>query len=136
MRLDYTCSSSLPLHRRDNHLTCFTEIGCLVGGEGNSTGGRASRRSGRQLLGHCLPGVCTSVISQLDSLLARSRHAWLNSHGYNLPTTQIPSEPLPALLHHSQTQRSRSDSLNLKLYIDTVTSCQHYLVTSSPVFDG
>ena len=49
-------------------------------GEGDSTGRRARGRSSRQLLGHCLPGVCSSVISQPLPSLASYRHTHAHTH--------------------------------------------------------
>lgn len=109
--LDCTRSSSLPLRHSDEHLTCFAqtqrerETGHLVGrmdGEGDGAGGRARRRSGRQLLGHCLPGVCASVISQPLSSLASydtHTHTHLNPHAHTnaLKPTRHRSRPCASL---------------------------------------
>lgn len=59
--------------------------------ERDDAGGKVSGRSGRQLLGHCLPGVCTSVISQPLSSLAGSGRV----PRFSPPATQIPSLHLP-----------------------------------------
>lgn len=114
-KLESGFSSSLSLRHSDDHLTCFTETeGDLSGGmhdEGSVAGGRARGRSGRQLLGHCLPGVCTSVISQPLSLLASYRHTRLDSHTPNLPNTHSvhasppPPPRLSACLRHAHTQQ-------------------------------
>lgn len=61
------------------------EKGHLMGrmdGEGDSTGRRARGRSSRQLLGHCLPGVCSSVISQPLPSLASYRHTHAHTHRF------------------------------------------------------
>lgn len=124
------------------------EKGHLMGrmdSEGECMGGRAKGRSGRQLLGHCLPGVCTSVISQPLSSLASYRHAHIpkftHSHKCNPPNTDSASAP-PSLSCRLCLLLPCSDSVEQvrfievqALYIDTVTSCQHLQAASLSIFD-
>lgn len=141
LRLNSSRCSSLTVHRSDEHLTCFPEAGReaerekghLMGrmdGKGDGAGGRARGRSGRQLLGHCLPGVCTSVISQPLSSLATYRHRSITQFTLaEMHPTQhrfLPCTSLPPSLSASTklTLSGAGQSLGF-IYIDTVTSWQH-----------
>lgn len=151
--LDSTRSSSLPLRHGDEHLTCFAETlrerekGHLVGrmdGEGVGAGGRARRRSSRQLLGHCLPGVCTSVISQpLSSLASYDTRTHTSIHTLTQTHPNTDSARAPPSLSCLCLRLPCSDSVEQvrfieaqALYIDTVTSCQHLQAASLSFFDG
>ena len=92
-------------------------------GEGDVTGCR-------QLLGHCLPGVCTSVISEKLFSLATYRH----THFLRAPPSSSPVSPSTSSMQDSGEQVRFIQAQ--ALYIDTVTSCQHLKAASLSVFDG
>lgn len=102
------------------------EKGHLMGRR-DGAGGRMRGRSSRQLLGHCLPGVSTSNISQSLFSLA-SRH------------TQIQMKPKQHRFAPCLSPLSvcffRPRSAGLVLYIETVTSRQPLQPTFLSTFDG
>lgn len=120
-------SYSLPQWRTADLFYRDREKGHLMG-RMDGAGGRARGRSSRQLLGHCLPGVCISVISQSLSSLASYRR----THKCNPPNTDlVPALPCLSPSTVTLSAPSCSDSVEQVrfteaqvLYIDTLTSCQ------------
>lgn len=88
------------------------EKGHLMGGT-YGAGGRTRERSSRQLVGHCLPGVSTSVISQPLLSLARYRR----THIQEQPTPHrfAPCLSCLCLPLQAQAQWSRSGYRNSDL---------------------